>query len=278
VAHPLAAFYASAAGDVRAGGDLCAQFRAFCGQYQQEIRALVATRLVQTNEVQRSACLLPGFTLVAAHWPGWLLALVEIGASAGLNLLWDRYGYHYGDGGRIGDLRGTVQITCALKGDKTPPLPAVLPRVAYRAGIDLHPIDVRDADETLWLRALVWPEHDSRAALLERAIALVRQDPPRLVEGDALAVLPAVLADVPPECGLCIFESHAFNQFAPDARERLLDVIAEHVAVRDLALLSLQGTGAAATLALTVYQQGAWQERLLARCDGHGRWMEWLED
>jgi hypothetical protein len=84
------------------------------------------------------------------------LALVEVGASAGLNLLWDRYHYDYGEQS-CGDPASPVQLHCALRGPSRPPLPQHMSDIASRIGLDLHPIDVHDEAEALWLRALIWP-------------------------------------------------------------------------------------------------------------------------
>jgi hypothetical protein len=115
---------------------------------------------------------------------------VEIGASAGLNLLWDLYGYNYGEGLYYGDHSSPVQISCATHGDRPLPIPSMYPRVGYRVGLELNPIDVNDSESTLWLRALVWPEHQDQANLLQNAIRLAQQDPPQLIDGNALALLP----------------------------------------------------------------------------------------
>jgi hypothetical protein len=211
-AHPLAAFYPSVSPAGPSTGDPYPLFRAFCLEHAMAIRQLIATRLVQTNEVRRCACLLPAFSLVTARAPGRPLALVEIGASAGLNLLWDRYGYDYGAAGRYGDMHSPVQITCTLRGALRPPLPAILPTVATRLGLDLHPLDVGDADESLWLRALVWPDEAGRAELLQRALQVAQQDPPSLMAGNALDLLPEVIATMPGEQTLCVFHTHTTNQ------------------------------------------------------------------
>jgi hypothetical protein len=165
--HPLAAFYPSLSPTTPSAEDPYPSFHAFCLEHAEAIRSLIGTRLVQTNEVQRCACLLPAFTHVAARTGGRPLALVEIGASAGLNLLWDRYGYDYGDERRCGDANSPVQLACSIHGGLHPPLPAALPTVATRVGLDLHPLDVRDPDAALWLRALVWPDEVGRAELLD---------------------------------------------------------------------------------------------------------------
>ncbi|HEY0069586.1 MAG TPA: DUF2332 domain-containing protein, partial [Chloroflexia bacterium] len=197
--HPLAAYYPSVVGYDRKpqDGDPYPAFHDFVLANRREIERLVQTRIVQTNEVQRCACLLPVFGLVYAEALERPLALVEVGSSAGLHLLWDKYGYSYGPGTRYGDPNSPVQLNCELKGRFTPPTPDPFPRVGYRAGIDLDPIDVRDPDQVLWLRALIWPEHRERAELLERAAGIARQDPPRLLKGDMFDLLPQAVQSAP---------------------------------------------------------------------------------
>ena len=248
--HPLAQYYPSLRGgdadSTASERDPHPAFRAFCLEHRREVETLVRTRLVQTNEVGRCACLLPAFALVMRQAPGEPLALVEVGASAGLNLLWDRYGYSYDGALRWGDPGAAVQVACALRGPLQPPLPAEAPRVAWRLGLDLNPIDVRDADATLWLRALIWPEHRHRAAVLLRAIEEARRDPPHLVAGDALDHLPEALGDVA-------------------ARRTLFHIAIEPHSHEDYS-----------EVRLATYTGGERSEHVLGRCQSHGAWLEWL--
>jgi len=305
VPHPLAAFYpsvsphppapspeaeqrASGEGESRAPlvkaakgsqphGDPYPHFRAFCLEHRDAIMNLISTRLVQTNEVRRCAYLVPAFGWIARRAEGRPLALVDIGTSAGLNLLWDRFGYDYGDGQRVGDPNSPVQLTCEFRGERRPPIPAALPDAAFRVGLDLNPVDVRDPDAVLWFRALIWPEHTQRVDLLMRAIQVARQDPPRLIAGDALDLLPEVLATIPQDMAVCLFHTHAVNQFPREARERLSALIEEHGAKRDLFRISAEWIGTPQTqLELVAFEQGVKTERLLAYVDGHARWLEWL--
>jgi hypothetical protein len=280
--HPLSAFYPSVCGTSRSETtcrreDPYPIFRSFCLQYSGEIRDLVSTRLVQTNEVQRSACLVPAFARVVRHAQGRPLALIDIGASAGLNLLWDHYGYDYGHGACYGDARSPVRIACTVRGDRRPPIPALLPAAAWRVGLDLSPVDVRDPEAALWLRALVWPEHARRVALLQCAIEVARRPPPSLMAGDALDLLPAVLPTVPRDVTLCVFHTFTVNQFSAEACDRLSSLLAEHSARRDLYRVSIEYAGQEfPRLRLVSFEGGVATEQLLARCGGHGEWIEWL--
>lgn len=279
VAHPLRDFYRSLTPMPRPPQEAYPYFHAFCLEHREQIRQVVTTYSVQTNEVGRCASLLPAFGLIAAQAHGQPLALVELGASAGLNLLWDAYGYDYGPAGRIGDPCSPVQITCTPRGDFLPPLPAGMPTVRHRVGIDLAPVDVSDTTATRWLRALIWPEHRERAQLLEAALGVARRSPPPLVAGDLADVLPTVLASVPREAILCIFHSYTLNHCPKQTRERLGEILAAAASDRDLFRISLEyhASHEHPRLVLFTYQQGKIHDEHLAFCESHGRWIEWLQ-
>lgn len=147
-------------------------FRDFLLTNWFDIADVTLHRRTQTNEPGRCAVLLP--LLASLPQP---LALLEVGASAGLCLYPDRYSYLYDSEHRIDPVDGVseVSISCATLGD--PPLPNSLPEVVWRAGIDLHPLDVRDRTSMRWLEALVWPEQGFRHTRLNAAIAVARSDP-----------------------------------------------------------------------------------------------------
>jgi hypothetical protein len=176
-ADPLAQFYPNLTSTPAPPDAAYPAFRAFCLAHAAAIRQLLATRRIQTDEVGRCAYLLPAFTLVATLAHERPLAQIEIGTSAGLNLLWDRYGYRDGQDAVYGDLRSPVQTACTLHGNVRPPLPDRMPAVALRVGVELHVVDVHDAGEALWLRALVWPEQLERADLLQNAMEITRHSP-----------------------------------------------------------------------------------------------------
>ena len=133
-----------------------------------------AEQEVQTNEVQRAWALLPAFLSVADGRP---FDLLELGPSAGLNLLWDRYRYVYSTG-----VWGESELE--LAGDDRVPPPAPLLRrrveVARRRGIDLNPVDATSEHGARLLQAFVWPDQTGRLERLRRAIDVVREDPPAL--------------------------------------------------------------------------------------------------
>jgi len=274
----LARWYRTLGGEYLPRSDPFPAFRAFCLEHRDEIAAIERTRIVQTAHARRCALLLPAFELVSRGFGRRPLALVEVGASAGLNLVWDRYGYAYSNGSRAGAVGAAVQLTCELHGPLAPPLPEMLPAVGWRLGLDLHPIDLRDPDEALWLRALIWPDEPGRAELLRQAIAVAAAGQPRLIAGDALETLPAALAAAPPDLPLCIFHSFTLNQFSRDGRQRFAELVTEQARTRDLALIALEALSRATPVPDLTLRIGADAEpRLLAHCDAHGAWLEWLD-
>ena len=273
--HPLYLCYKSIAGSRVKAEDPYPIFRSFCLDYGDEIRKLIATRTVQTNEVTRCATLMPAFVLVSHKSQGRPLYLVDIGASAGLNLLWDRYGYEYGAGLRCGDINSPVQIKCAVTRTGVPPLSNTFPKISARVGIDINPIDVRDPEAVLWLRALIWPEHEKRAELLERAVQIVRRDPPTVIRGDGVEVFSDIIGAVPDDSVLCMMR--IFTPLPAVSRNRLSSLISEYGTKRDIFLISARPHGRDdSELHLVSIVNGIRTEECVAYFQNHGAWMEWL--
>lgn len=181
-----------------------------------DVRPELLARTTQTNEAGRCATLLP--VLSGMQGP---LALLEVGASAGLCLYPDRYRYDYGRG-VVGDNGGPV-LECAW-GRAEPP-PTSLPEVVWRAGLDLHPLDVASEEDLHWLECLIWPEQDARRRLLRQAADVVRSDPPLLVTGDLVRDLPSLAAQAPPDATLVVFHTAVLGYVDPAARRAFADVV-----------------------------------------------------
>lgn len=275
---PLTLFYADLARKPNTVDDPYPLFRAFCLERADEIIALVSTRRVQTNEVARCTFFLPAFSYVSQKLDGQPLALVEVGSSAGLLLNWDRYGYSYSDGARYGDILSPVQLSCELRGETRPPLAAALPPIASRVGIDLHPNDVFDDDSMLWLLALVWPEQVARARRLESAIAIAREFPPVILEGDALELVPRVVAEIPPAQPVVLFHSFVLNQVSDELRTRYFEIVREQSAGRLLFDVAVEPSVWPSQMVLTTLRDGTETQQTLATCDHHGRWLEWMNN
>ncbi len=192
---------------------------AIVGTRPDALRGIMLTRTTQTNEPARCAVLLP--ILAALSQP---LALLEVGASAGLCLLPDRYGYDYAVA-RIAPPSPQAPVFFCVAGG-TVPLPARAPQIAWRAGLDLNPLDVSSAEDVAWLEALVWPEQEQRLANLRRAIDVARRDPPRVVCGDLLTDFASLAASAPSDATLVVFHTAVLAYVAEaEARSRFVDAV-----------------------------------------------------
>lgn len=270
--HELARFYPSISESPETGDPFPA-FKDFCLDHHTEISEILKTRRVQTNEVRRSALLLPAFETVAQR-SGLPLSLVEVGASAGLNLNFDLYAYDYAAAGSFGD--SPLVLECEARGN-APPL--TMPQVAHRVGIELSPVDVSDEKDTRWLLALIWPENfRERAARLQKAIALARKHPPDLRAGDALEILPEVLEELPKHAAPLVFHSFTVNQFPQKAREHfqaiMNDYAKKHGKLYEVSIGWRPGDEFA-SISLSEHPGG--EKKTLAHCDAHGAWIHWLK-
>ena len=182
------------------------------GERRGEIEALMLERRTQTNEPARCALMLP--LLAALPQP---LALLEVGASAGLCLLPDHYGYDY-DGHRLGN--GSPTLRCTPEGPV--PLPDALPEVVWRAGLDLEPIDIDDPERVRWLELLIWPGEEYRLETLRGALDVARAERPRVVQGDlTTSDLDELAAEAPRDATLVIFHT-AVLYYVPSDGPRAL--------------------------------------------------------
>jgi hypothetical protein len=202
-------------------------FRALLRENADAVRALMLARSTQTNEPARCATLLP----VLARLPQ-PIALLEVGASAGLCLLPDCYAYRYGSHHVAPSSRQAGAPEFACDASPSTPLPDALPQVVWRAGLDLAPIDLDNADDVAWLETLVWPEQTHRLDRLRAAIAIARAVRPRLVKGDLLVDLPGLAAQAPSGATLVVFHSAVLAYVADRAaRERFAHTVSDLGAV-----------------------------------------------
>jgi hypothetical protein len=177
-------------------------FRRRLADDHDAVRRLMLERSTQTNEPGRCATLLP----VLARLPQ-PLALIEVGASAGLCLLPDCYGYDYGKGRILPGSTGASAPVFPCAADPGTPLPAIVPQITWRAGLDLHPLVVSEPQHKAWLEALVWPEQTERLERLRAAIEIAETTKPRMAKGDLRRDLAGLAAQAPPDVTLVIFHT-----------------------------------------------------------------------
>jgi hypothetical protein len=276
--HPLSSFYSNLCESPAPTNGAFPHFRNFCRVFRKEVEQLLATRLLQTNEVSRCSSLLPGFAVVEQLSDKQPWFMVDIGASAGLNLIWDRYSYDYGQES-WGPVGSGLKLFCKVRGGNKVPLPSASIRIDARKGIDLHPLNLDEFDDRLWLRALIWPEQSDRAIRLEEAMESFRRNPIQLIAGDVADQLPELLDKASPRLAICLFSSFTLNQISQAGRDHLAAFLTEYSRIRNISVFFL-ALGYVNTqdveLRLSIYEKGSTREERLARCAPHGGWIEWL--
>ncbi|MGH6982460.1 MAG: DUF2332 domain-containing protein, partial [Stellaceae bacterium] len=230
-------------------------------------------RAPQTNEVRRSALLLPGFVTIARE-TGLPLRLLEIGASAGLNQLWDRYRYRYG--GKVwGDPASPVVLECAWRGspfDLGGPVP-----VASRAACDRSPIDIADPAQRARLRAYLWPDQPERLARFDAALATTLAAGVRVENADAAGWVEARLAEPSGRAIPVLYHSVVWQYLAEPTKARIRGSLDAYGRRQPLAWLALEYVGPDYALTLTFWPgDGNRTRKTLARTHPHGAWLEWL--
>lgn len=284
VDHELAAVYAG-----ESDADPGPLFVDLCLAQRDRVLELLSTRHTNTNEPGRSALLGPALTHVASLL-GEPLGLVDVGCSAGLNLLCDRYLLDYGTAGSTGPRDSLVRAACEVVGGR-PPIAPALPRIAARIGLDLDPIDANDPDEALWLLACVWPD-TGRLARTRHALEAVRTSSLDLVEGDAVEHIGAALHRVPDGCVAVVMTTWALAYLTPERRVAFREALATESARRTIAWISAEGPGVVdlmgdvatpldsqgmepSVLGLVVFRDREHDARLLGLVHPHGAWIDW---
>ena len=235
--------------------------------HADQLVAEALQRTTQTNEPRRAAPLVPLLAMIASQTAETAagadakpIALVEIGASAGLCLYPDRYSYLINassmkDGVRLDPADGPspVLIECTTVGEPPtpsmpPPLPQTqtqstlqsLPPIVWRAGLDLTPLDVTNTNDMHWLETLVWPEQHDRRERIREAITIAQADPPHLIQGDAvrdLATLVASAAAAVPDATVVVITSGVLVYLSVAERAAFVDAVSE----LDVRWISLEG-------------------------------------
>jgi len=246
-------------------------------QRRDWLRRFVQTQGVQTNEVQRSWLLLPCFLEVTRRAGVDTLDLIELGPSAGLNLVWDRYRYRY-QFGRWGNDGAALE----LSGEERRPVPLellrIVPSVRRRRGIDLSPLDVTRPGDTLLLKSFVWADQQERLERLDRAVATLRAQPPELEQGDIVERVPQLLAERLPGALTVVFQTAVRSYLGPERWKELLTVLDDAGRRFPLALVSVSrpapGEDRYWGLWVRLWPDG--EKHLLAHAGFHGQWLEWL--
>jgi hypothetical protein len=238
--HPLASYYSNVSSSV-AHGDPLPAFRDFCSVYREQLQTRMNTGRTQANDVRRSAALAIGLHYAQSRVTKPLV-LVELGASAGLLLLFDRYRINLG-GYLLGPENSPVDIPVSADDRAKALLPLVMPHLSDRVGVDLAPIDLNDPAQVRWLEAFVWPEAHIDLDRLRAAIAVARTEPPIVVQGDAVSSLPAILDSISEAYTPVVFHSTLFTYLNALQRQAICECMETVGSRRDLCWLPLEAPG-----------------------------------
>ena len=262
---PLRQYYASIVDDPGPPEEAIGPFEDFALRHEEWIVENSNRRYTQTNESKRCVALLP------AIWETGLqrFHLVEIGASAGLNLAMDRYHYRW-DEVEWGPSGSPVILDANSRGGRVRPRQV---EILSRTGLDLNPIDLDDPDERDWLLALIWPEHTERRSRLEKAMGLAKDVPMRMVAGDATETLPGVLSSLSEGDPVVVMNSMALMQFGRSQRESLYRAIEEEGSARPVRRVSFEILAAGDEWVTLAADSGRGLAQI-GQAHPHGEWIE----
>jgi len=248
------------------------EFRTWLIEEWPRVEAAARERRTQTNEVGRCAPLLAALDRIDGP-----LALLELGASAGLCLGVDAYAYRFDDDPVIGD--GEPLLLCRTSGSGR--APTRLPRILWRRGIDLAPLSPAEPADRAWLEALLPPDRPDRLTRLRSACETLSSDPPDVIAGDALAALPAQAADAPSGAALVVVALGTLVYLPPDARAAVTGAVAG----LDARLVTMEPLGALPDIDARVHAMTApdptpfvlaLDGEPLAYVSAHGDRLSWL--
>jgi hypothetical protein len=186
-----------------------------------DVSRTIMRRSTQTNEPARCAVLLP-----LLHRIGGPIALIELGAAAGLCLIPDRYSYAYSEGTVVDPPSGPSDLVlrCRVAAGRLP-RDLAPPQIVWRAGVDLNPLDPADPDTAAWLTALIWPEHDHRRRRLAAALRLAAAQDVRIERGDLRSRLTALVAEAPARATPVVLHSAALAYLGDEDRTAAVTAI-----------------------------------------------------
>lgn len=262
--QPLAGYYPSLTRTALPLEGVGPVFTEFVVANEDAIAAIGETRYTQTNECRRCVALVP------AIWRSGLerFHLVDLGASAGLNLAIDRYHYVWDEVEWGPD--SDVVLRCEMRGGEPEPRPI---EIVTRTGLDLNPIDISDPAERRWLASLIWPEHHERRSRLEAALAIAGPVEMSMVAGSALDTLGPALADLPSGEAVVVMNSFTLNQFSGEQKDRIADIVDDARAERMVYRVSYEYMGQDAEWPALTIDDGSGMTHI-GQAHPHGEWLE----
>jgi hypothetical protein len=275
---PFARFFPSVRGDDAEPPECAgAEFGAFCAEHRDAIARILRERLVQTNVPGRGVAVRLAMHEVGRRVTG-PVGFLEIGPSAGIQLRFDRWAVHTA-GRRFGPADAPLTLHPQWRADEAPPDLDRIPPIGDRLGVDLHPVDATDPEQRAWLQALVWPDHRERFAELAAALDAVAADPPTILRGDAIELLPRLDAErLATDVPLVVFHAMVRIHVPADRRAEFDAAIAALGRRRRVLHVSLEipprDSAYDRGTPLLALRDSEGPDRELALVEGHGRWVQ----
>lgn len=254
-------------------------FKEFCINYEAQIIELISTRIVQTNVISRCSYLIPILSelINKGHKNA---CIIDIGASAGLNLNFDFYEYATNGQKIYGD--SSVKIEFETKDSAIKP---ILPinYLMRKIGVDQNLINPQNDDEKLWLNALIWPDHLERFNSIEKSIELRQNDGIEMIKASVVNQFEEIINSQKDDEILIIYATHTLYQFSPENRQDFFTMLDRIGKKRDFHFLSVESTkylqekynSSQTVIELTTYTNGQKFEQFIAETNGHGNWIRW---
>ncbi|ATL47010.1 hypothetical protein COR50_07320 [Chitinophaga caeni] len=256
-------------------------FKEFCLDKANEIRKLVSSRIVQTNVISRCSYLMPIFSEIIAS-EGRPTTIIDIGTSAGLTLNFDKYEYWYNGIKVFGD--SNVHIKSSTIGS---PVPKIYPitQPIRKIGLDQHLVNPSDKDETLWLKALVWPDQLERFTALDQALKLDELKNINFRQAESVMDFEREILNVDKKQALIVYATHVLYQFTHEQMNAFYAMLCRVGEVRDFYFLSVEGIkllleryrSNKTVIELTKFKDRHETKTMLAETNGHGNWTTWKD-
>jgi hypothetical protein len=281
----------------------------FITQRFDELKELVVGGATQTNEVGRSALILPALAVLREE-QAKPVAIVEIGTSAGLNLRPDAYSIHYknadGTTTNVGPENSTVQIETdsSQSAASLPYTELASLQIGTRIGVDLNPLDVTDEFQARWLCALIWPDDTARFHRLQAAVEHAAANPIPIVQGDAVETVGAHISSVPADEYPVVVTTWVLTYLTEPQRRAFAQALDAAAQTRDFAWIAMEhpayamglpwpeevtalwGSESLDPIAQTItksgtplvvhrYKDGIRSSEWIASVHAHGHWINW---
>jgi hypothetical protein len=254
-------------------------FKDFCIHNESQILELISTRIVQTNVINRCSYLMPILSeLINKGQKN--ACIIDIGASAGLNLNFDIYEYWTNSQKIFGD--SSVKIEFETKDSDIKSIQPIN-YLMRKIGVDLHPINPQNDDEKLWLNALIWPDHLERFNSMEKALELRQNGGIEMLQASTVPQFEEIINGQRNDETLIVYATHTLYQFSQESRLDFFNMLDSIGKKRDFYFLSVESTkylqekydSSQTVIELTSYTNGQKNEEIIAETNGHGNWIHW---